>query len=73
MYISAQLSNPNDFLLVMPSDHLISPNKKFCEIIEQTIKNKIHNKWIIFGVRTKYAINWLWLLTNKNKNNIEKT
>ena len=32
MYISAKLSNPNDLLLVMPSDHLIGPNKKFCEI-----------------------------------------
>ena len=25
-----------------------------------------------FWCRTKYAINWLWLLTNKNKNNIKK-
>ena len=44
MYISAKLSNPNDLLLVMPSDHLISPTKKFCEIIEQTLLNKIYDK-----------------------------
>ena len=72
MYISAQLSNPHDFLLVMPSDHLIGPNRKFCEIIEQTIKIKIYNKWIIFGVEPNTPSTGYGYLQIKNKNNLEK-
>ena len=72
MYISAKLSNPNDLLLVMPSDHLISPNKKFCEIIEQTILNKIYDKWVIFGVEPNMPSTGYGYLQIDNKNNIKK-
>ena len=61
MYISQNCRIQYDLLLVMPSDHLI--NKKFCEIIEQTIKNEIHDKWIIFGVEPNMPSMVMW--TNK--------
>lgn len=72
MYISAKLSNPNDFLLVMPSDHLIGPDNKFCEIIEETIKNKIFNKWIIFGVEPNMPSTGYGYLQTKNKINTKE-
>lgn len=72
MYISARLSNPKDFLLVMPSDHLMGPNDKFCEMIEQTIKHRIYDKWVIFGVEPKIASTGYGYLKTKSKKNIKE-
>ncbi len=51
IYISAVLSNHKDELLFLPSDHLIKNDKFFRSTIENVLKYKSDNQWVIFGIK----------------------
>ena len=53
IYLSAKYSEPNDVLLIMPSDHIIENVNKFKEIIDLARENVFKN-WIVFGIPPNY-------------------
>jgi len=54
IYLSAKFVNPDDQLLIMPADHLISNVKLFSETIEKIYNMNEKNNWVTFGVKPTY-------------------
>ena len=51
IYLSALYSKPDDFMLIMPSDHLIPNTKYFAHTIE-TMSSKVkEGEWITLGIK----------------------
>ncbi len=44
-------ADPKELLFVCPADHLIAPNKRFCEIINQAAAQALQGKIVTFGIR----------------------
>ena len=53
IYLSAKLSEPNDELLIMPSDHFIREEKLFSKIVAKSYEEKMYDQLIVFGVEPK--------------------
>ena len=48
---AAKIADQDSILLVLPSDHLISSNKKFVDLIEEVIASDCDKKLVVFGVK----------------------
>ena len=53
IYLSAKLSEPNDELLIMPSDHFIQEKTLFSKIVTKSYKEKKYDQFIVFGIEPK--------------------
>lgn len=67
IYFAAKFSNPNDFLLVMPSDHFIKKTDIFKRSIENLEFNKIKKNWVLFGIKpTHPATSYGYIITKSH-------
>ena len=67
IYFAAKYANPNDFLLIMPSDHMIEDVKNFKQSIESLEFEKIQNNWLLFGIKPTHAsTSYGYIITEKN-------
>ena len=70
IYLAAKYSLTTDNLLIMPSDHLISDNKKFVKDILKIQKQNISDNWITLGVKpTKPSDAYGYIEVIKNNTN----
>lgn len=51
IYLAAKLAHKNDELLIMPSDHLISQEREFIDVLKKKIRGLTEDFWIIFGIK----------------------
>ena len=75
IYISSILSNHNDELLFLPSDHLIKNDELFIKTVENTLKYKLENQWAIFGIQPNephIGYGYIKINNNSDQNNILK-
>tara|TARA_Y100000022_G_C13245043_1_gene374336 strand:- start:619 stop:2010 length:1392 start_codon:yes stop_codon:yes gene_type:complete len=75
IYLASKISNKNDQLVIMPSDHYIGKNKLLIEALQYISKQNILNDWVTLGIKpnspsTSYG--YLKLLDKKNKNKLFK-
>jgi len=67
IYFAAKFSKPNDFLLIMPSDHFIENPNIFKRSIEDLEFKKIKNNWVLFGIKPTYtATSYGYIITKSN-------
>ena len=74
IYFAAKYANPNDFLLIMPSDHMIEDVRNFKQSIESLEFEKIQNNWLLFGIKPTHAsTSYGYIITEKSTktNNID--
>ena len=45
------MSNPDDVLCIMPSDHWISDDTYYCNLVNSGIPEACKSKWVTFGVK----------------------
>ena len=55
IYLSAKLSQPDDDLLILPSDHLIKDINYFSKIVKKAFESKLVDQWIVFGIIQSFA------------------
>ncbi len=55
IYLSSKLSDPDEDLLILPSDHLIKDENYFSRIVKKTLESKSVDQWIVFGVMPSFA------------------
>lgn len=55
IYLSSKLSDPDEDLLILPSDHLIKDENYFSIIVKKTLESKSVDQWIVFGVMPSFA------------------
>jgi len=51
IYLAALLSNKNEHLFIMPSDHIFSENKYLSNLIAKLSKVPNYKDWILFGIK----------------------
>jgi len=51
---AAKIADKDSILLVLPSDHLISSNEKFADLIEGVIASECDEKLVVFGVKPTF-------------------
>ena len=67
IYFAARCANPNDFLLIMPSDHIIEDVQNFKRSIESLEFEKIQNNWVLFGIKPTHAsTSYGYIITKSN-------
>ena len=67
IYFAAKFACPNDFLLIMPSDHFIENPNIFKKSIEDIEFNKIKKNWVLFGIKpTHDATSYGYIITKSN-------
>ena len=55
IYLAAKLSEKNDTLIIMPSDHYIKNNKNFMHLIQKAHKNLLLEFWYTFMVKPTFV------------------
>ena len=70
IYLAAKKADPNDVLIILPSDHLINDISYFHEIIFQVIRNFTLKRLITLGVKpTEPSTDYGYIeVEPKNKN-----
>lgn len=66
IYFAAKYANPNDFLLIMPSDHIIEDVENFKYSIESLKFEQIQDNWILFGITPTHASTSYGYIITKN-------
>ena len=67
IFFAAKFSNPNDYLLIMPSDHFIKKTHILKKSIENLEFDKIKNNWVLFGIKpTHPATSYGYIITKSN-------
>lgn len=67
IYFAAKYANPNDFLLIMPSDHIIEKVYSFKKSIENLEFKKLKDKWLLFGIKPRFASTSYGYMITKHK------
>ena len=65
-------TNPNSYLIIMPSDHFISNNSLFKNKIVNSIKYLNKFKWILFGIKPTFPATGYGYIETKGKNYVNK-
>ena len=76
IYLAAVLSDKNEYLFIMPSDHIFQQDKELNDLVFKL--RKIHNNvdWILFGIKPTFAsteYGYIEIDVNLNKNNKKLT
>ena len=69
VYFSALISDPDDVLCIMPSDHWISDDTYFCNLVNSGIPEACKSKWITFGIKPTVPATGYGYIKTKNVNN----
>ena len=51
VFFSALASDPDDVLCIMPSDHWISDDNYYCNLVNSGIPEACNGKWVTFGIK----------------------
>ena len=69
VFFSALMSNPDDVLCIMPSDHWISDDNYYCNLINSGIPEAFKGKWVTFGIKPTTPATGYGYIKTRNVNN----
>ena len=69
VFFSALISNPDDVLCIMPSDHWISDDNYFCNLVNSGIPEACKGKWVTFGIKPTEPATGYGYIKTENLNN----
>ena len=73
IYLAAKFSQPDDQLLIMPADHLISNINFFSKTIEEMFNINENKYWITFGIKPTFPSEGYGYINIKEKEEIFKS
>ena len=69
VFFAALASDPDDVLCIMPSDHWISDDNYYCNLVNSGIPEAHKGKWVTFGIKPTGPTTGYGYIKTRNVNN----